>query len=395
MRRVILDIEANGWSWNADKIWCIVCKDVETNERFIFRPKSCDSWHIDFEDDFKAFAETVDEWIGHNLIGYDIVTINRILKMYLNITNVTDTLVLSRLLRPVAPFKEQAAKLKTYDRFGGHSLEAWGRYLGYPKGDFNDFSRFSEEMLTYCIRDVDLNHKVYDCLMEEKVGFSDTCIRLEHRVAYLLQKQEDNGFKLDIMAARQMAKETQDLLDQFQVELQDLFPPARKLVRNYKPLIKKDGTLGSKSREIIEKYSLQADLDIATLEDGTYDLFMFEKFNPASSNQIADRLMSIGWQPRKFTDKGNPKTDKDTLEEAIAELKDYPQVAALGKFNIIANRNTKAKTWLELSQEREDGKVHGRVNPIGAGTHRCSHYDDNMANIASVVTGKIEIPSGS
>lgn len=389
-RRVILDIEANGL-WDADKIWCIVCKDLSTLEIKVFRPKSGDSWHIDFEQEFKEYVKTVDEFIGHNLIGYDIPTINRIMNMNLSYTKVCDTLVLSRLFRPVAPFKEQAAKLKSYDRFGGHGLEAWGRWLGFPKIDFHDYSRFSEELLTYCIQDVNLNHKVYCQLMNESMGFSAFSIKLEHRVAYLLQKQEENGFKLDVEAAKRMARETNALMEQYQDELRKLFPPVKKLVRNYKPLVKKNGSIGAKSLEIIERYSCQQGLGIEAKEDGSYDLYQYEEFNPASGLQIADRLMSIGWKPRKFTDKGNVKTDKDTLEEAIEELKDYPQVEALSKYSIIANRNTKAKTWLELSKLRGDGKVHGRINPIGAGTHRCSHFDDNMANIASVVTDKSKV----
>jgi DNA polymerase I-like protein with 3'-5' exonuclease and polymerase domains len=50
----------------------------------------------------------------------------------------------------------------------------------------------------------------------------------------------------------------------------------------------------------------------------------------------------------------------------------------------------KAKKWLSLATEKE-GRVHGKINPIGAGTHRCSHFDDNMANIARVVNGTIPL----
>jgi len=384
-RRVIVDVEANGWNWDADKIWCIVCKDIDTNEIFVFRPRTLDSWHIDFEDDFREFIKSIDTFIGHNIVGYDAPTINRILKTNITVNKVEDTLIMSRLFRPTVNLHKDT---RFYNRSHGHSLEAWGNYLGYPKLEFNDFSKFSEEMLTYCIRDVNVTHKVYNELLKESEGFSSFSIRLEHNVADLLRIQEDNGFTLDKQAALNLVKETDILINQFKDTLHTLFPPVKKLIKNYKPLIKKDGSIGSRSVDIINKYSSEEGLAIESKPDGSYDLFEYEVFNPASGKQVCERLLSLGWKPKKFTDKGNPKTDSESLMEAIEELSEYPEVSALGKYKIIENRNTKARTWLELSKERGDGKVHGRVNPIGAGTHRCSHYDDNMANVASVVSKK-------
>ena len=273
----------------------------------------------------------------------------------------------------------------------GHGLEAWGLRLGNHKIDFNDFSVFTEDMLTYCIQDVNLNHDVYNILMKESIGFSDFSIRLEHSVAELLQKQEANGFALDVKRAEGLVETTGSIINQMEEELRDLFKPKPKLIQHWEPKYTKGGDLHSTSARIIEKYSTTPELSLKLLDDGTYELYELQEFNPASSQQKAERLIDLGWKPKKFTDKGAPKTDRETLLEAMEDLSDYPQVKTLANYELVSDRFQKASKWLELAKVEGDNRVHGRVNPIGASTHRCAHFEDNMANIASVVTGKIPL----
>lgn len=387
-RDIILDIEANGL--RPTKIWCIVCKDIKTKEIFRFRPNAPKTGHEDFKKEFLDFLETCDKIIGHNLLGYDIYWLNKLLGIDIKIGRVIDTLVLSRLFRPVTPFKEQLKKFKGDNRLGGHSLDAWGRRLGFAKIEFNDWEKFSEEMLEYCVRDVELNYLVYLELLKEqdRQDFSTYSIRLEHKVAWLLSQQERNGFFLDQEKAKQMLAETTVLLDKMTHTLREMFPPSPKLVREkYVVKYNKDGTMSAVSRRILDQYESDPELVLEKVDLDVYNLYELQEFNPKSSKQIAERLLSLDWEPKKFTDKGNPKTDKETLQEAIEDvLKIHPdlnELKSLADYNIIADRQQKAAKWLELVEN--DGRVHGSVNPIGAGTHRCSHYNDNMANIARVV----------
>ena len=85
---------------------------------------------------FKTDASNYSEFIGHNIIGFDGPVIKKVLGVDLfKLGKVTDTLILSRLFNPV--------------REGGHSLKAFGEKFGYHKLDFNDFTKFSQEMITY------------------------------------------------------------------------------------------------------------------------------------------------------------------------------------------------------------------------------------------------------
>jgi len=392
-RNVYIDTEMNRVIL-PNKIWCIVCVDLDTEEIFKFTPNSPLSGHDDFKDEFKEFAKTVRKWVGHNIIGYDSPNVNRILgEEIIPWQSCEDTLVWSRLFRPTAPFKEVP---KVYNRQWGHSLEAWGRYFHYPKGSWSDFSKFSEAQLEYCIRDTKLGILIYKALLKEKLNFSQQSIDLEHCVAYMLHKQVTNGFYLDQDKAKKLQETTRNLLEDMNGKLQTLFPPEYKLVQTYTPKFNKDTSLSKVSERIIKRYSETEGCKAELKPDGTYDLFTKESFNPNSGQQVAKRLLGIGWVPVAFTEKGNIKTDKETMEEALSGLleanPDKPELRFLADYGIVSNRNEKASKWLELANIPDwgDGRVHGSVIGVGASTHRMAHFADNMANIASVEMEKID-----
>jgi DNA polymerase I len=385
-RRVSIDIETNALI-NPTLIHCIVCTDIDSGEVFKFRPNSPLGGHHDFKDEFLKFSEQVCLWVGHNIIGFDMIQINRLLNTeVIKLDDVIDTLVLSRLFMPTSP---ASFKKGVYNRTYGHSLDSWGKYLNKLKFEYDDWSKYSEEMLKYCVQDTKVCIEIYHELWhKERQGFSDESIKLEHQVAYMLKVQEDNGFYLDQEKALKLFNETGQLLTDMLESLQILFPPEFKFVRNLPLKLNKDGSKGSVFTRILTNYENNPNLKAELREDGSYDLYQKESFNPNSANNIAERLLSIGWKPKNYTDKGNIKTDKKSLEEAIFTLlqenSHMESLRCLANYSIVGDRHQKAEKWLELA--REDGRVHGKVNPIGAGTHRCSHYDDNMANIARVVS---------
>jgi hypothetical protein len=42
-------------------------------------------------------------------------------------------------------------------------------------------------------------------------------------------------------------------------------------------------------------------------------------FNPGSRQQIAQKLIEMGWKPKKFTDKGQVMIDESILDEIIKD----------------------------------------------------------------------------
>ena len=141
MNGLLFDIEANGLLQKTSEIpeattaWCTVTHDLYTGVVQSYPPDS-----IGESIDSLRAAECL---VGHNIIGYDLKLLWRLYGEWDTHPLILDTLVVSRALNP--------------ERKGGHSLAAWGERLGFPKGDFHEFDKYSPEMLTYCERDVELN----------------------------------------------------------------------------------------------------------------------------------------------------------------------------------------------------------------------------------------------
>jgi len=165
--RLILDIEADGHLEDATKIHCVVCKEYDKDQWFYFYENDADKFREFIEEQYNSADLQI---IGHNIFGYDYPAIELLWNVELLTNSLRDpniwrtgdpllylrdidTLSFSRSLHP--------------DREGGHSLERWGKYLGFPKIEFNDFSKFSDEMLEYCKQDVLLTERVFKELMNE------------------------------------------------------------------------------------------------------------------------------------------------------------------------------------------------------------------------------------
>jgi DNA polymerase-1 len=129
VRKVVFDIEANGLK--PTKVWVIVACDLSDRELKVFSG--------DTLQDFNAYIKDA-EVIGHNIIGYDVPVLERLLGTDFSSCKITDTLVLSRLTDP--------------SREGGHSLDNWGQRLGFEKGEHNAWTWYSQDMLVYCKQDV-------------------------------------------------------------------------------------------------------------------------------------------------------------------------------------------------------------------------------------------------
>jgi DNA polymerase I-like protein with 3'-5' exonuclease and polymerase domains len=316
--KVILDIETNTAH---DKIWCVVCRDLDTDIVSTFtQPNS-----------LQPYLDSVEKIIAHNGIFFDFPVLKKVWNITVKKSQVVDTLVLSRLYNPSLE--------------DGHSLAAWGQRLGFPKGDFTDFDNgLTDEMLQYCKQDTLVTAKLYQHLEREmKDDFSEKSKELEHQVAIIIAEQERNGFKLDERGATELLCSLKAKLEAIKVEMESIFPPRVESGRTHK----KTG---------------KALHDIVT------------PFNPGSRQQIAERLQEKGWKPKKHTEKGSVIVDETTLEGI-----DIPEAKAIAEYLMLQKRIAQIESW--LSAVESDGRVHGRVITNGAVTGRMTHMSPNMAQI--------------
>lgn len=275
--RVVIDIEANGLE-NPDKIWCVVCKDIDTGEINIFRNIVSNA-----EENYRClqYLNNCSLIVGHNILGYDLPVLSKLCKFTSNVgmdDGIRDTLIVSRLA--------------DYSRQGGHSIEQYGQEFGYPKIEFNDFSKFSEEMVTYCIRDVEIAEKVYRKYQKiiDDPSWSPS-IKLEHEFQLIVNDLHDNGFAFNSTKAQKILDEVTASLSSLDKEIADAFPERLKLIREIHPKVTKHGTLSRTD------FRWVADGDLSIYNGGPFSRCEWVSFNPSSHKQIISILNNAGWKP--------------------------------------------------------------------------------------------------
>jgi len=346
---LVFDIETD--DLQATKVWCIVAQDPDTGELFKFTPDELEKGY--------EFLATADRLIGHNIIGFDIPIIHKFSDIDLSHIPVLDTLVLSRLFNPT--------------REGGHSLENWGYKLGYNKIDFDDYLNYSQEMLDYCVRDVELNTQVLIELRKESKGFSKDSINIEQGVAKIIKEQETNGFKFDMKYAELLLAELRETKQSIEDEVQKTFTPKWVDSKLVTPYIKKDGQL-SKRGLTDEEYT-------NCLNTSNFNPFMrktLQEFNLGSRKQIGEYLIDFGWKPDRFTPTGQPIVDEKTL----SKITHIHEAKLIVDFLLLQKRIAQIDSWFEAV--KDDGRVHGFVIPNGTITGRMTHRNPNMAQVPSV-----------
>lgn len=350
----IVDIETD--SLEADWIWCIVVKNVATGEVVKFWGDNLSR----FRDFVLSHSDCY--WVGHNAISFDVPVLNRILDCSIPLSRVIDTLVLSYLYHPRMP--------------NGHSLEAWGERLKNPKGDFHDFTQFSQEMLEYCVQDVELCCDLFKKLtkrMRER-GFSERSCKIEHEIRVVVDEQQRNGFYFDVDEATNLYGKLRKRAEDLAGPILELFPPELVKVNTFKWRVKADGEPYATYLKHLERYPK---VDLRDLEQ-EYDVYDWQPFNIGSPKQRVERLLKLGWKPQKFTPSGFPQVDEESLLD-FYNKSNRDEVKAIADWLVLTGRANMINTWLE--NVGPDSRIHGRVMTCGAGTRRMTHNSPNTANI--------------
>jgi DNA polymerase I-like protein with 3'-5' exonuclease and polymerase domains len=332
-----LDIECNGFLDDATKIVCVGVKHNNGPATVQYTPEGI----------LRALREAAeaDIVVGHNLIAFDIPVIHKLTGVDFGKACWRDTLVLARLDEPDIRESDYARVGFPKELIGSHSLKAWAQRLGHAKGtaldDVTDYStlQYTPELGEYCAKDVEITAVLYRYLLNRNLD--DRAVELEHEFAKAIAQQERNGIGFDEQAAAALYAKLAAERDALVQELRETVPPTE---------IK----LKTKTK--------------------------YEPFNPASRQQIAAYLRSLGWNPEDYTPSGEAKVD-----EAILGKLEYPIAKRLSHYLLLQKRIGMLaegdESWLKLCR---NGRIYGRVNPNGAVTGRCTHRNPNVAQVPRV-----------
>lgn len=351
---LIFDLETDGLLDEVSKIHCLVVKDTDDGHVYQYTTKIENGlYHL-------MGAEVI---VGHNVIKYDIPVIQKLYPWFkVDQSKVFDTLVATRLL--YANVKDTDNVLLKQEKlpgklFGSHSLAAWGYRLGNYKGDYDGgWETFSQEMLDYCVQDVEVTAALYQKIIDK--DYAQEALKLEHQVAWLMAKQERNGFHFDMKKAAELLatlvqrrgeleRELKEYFGSWEVQMPDFIPKVNNKTRGY---VK--GVAVPKAKMV--------------------------EFNPSSRDHIADRLITLyGWKPADFTEGGKPMVDEVVLGKLT-----YPPCKQLTEYLLVQKRisqlNEGGQAWMKCEKK---GKIHGSINPNGAVTGRATHSYPNISQVPS------------
>ena len=353
--RLAFDIETDGLV--ATKVHCLVTKDVDTG--------SVETFTNEQMEDGIAKLTAAAELIGHNIISYDIPSLKRIYPHFEPQGLVTDTLVLSRLIRADLKnedFEHQWANTETVlpkRLYGSHSLGAWGYRIGLHKGDYaGGWETFSQEMLDYCIQDVEVTDALYKHL--NPANYSQEAISYAHQLATVCDRVGNFGWTFDTEKAHKLYAELAAVREELEGQLHELFEPWD-IEEEFIPK-RNNKTKGYVAGEPFMK--------VKTIE-----------FNPNSRRHIEFCLRrKYGWQPKLMTAQGHAQID----EAVLGEL-DFPEAQKLAHFFMIQKRIGQLaegqQAWLKLQRE---GKIYHSIIAPSTVTGRATHRNCNLSQVPAV-----------
>ena len=383
---LIFDIETDGLLKEVKVLHCMCIYDTKTDQMHRFDPTTV-------QQGVEMLQKEIDEGgclCGHNIINYDIPALE---KLYGNFKvpydkqgNVVDTLVLARLIYSnidvvdLGFMKSGKLPKKLYK---SHKLMAWGYRLGILKGTYGEqedaWAVYNPEMLDYNEQDVWVTKALWEKL--NKATYSQKAIELEHQVAWLMSKQERNGFKFDYATAQQLAESLQARQSVLQAKLLAKIPEIPDKVF----IPKRDNKrLGYKAGVPIQKY---------------------KTFNPNSRPQIEYVFRTMyNYSPDNLDLYDIPDMDDDPKvenyrlkmdDETLNFIKndegcpaDLREVAAILQESLMLKKRLGqiadgSHAWLD-AYDQDDGCIHGHVIPNGAVSGRATHSSPNVAQVPHV-----------
>jgi DNA polymerase I len=362
---IVFDTETNGFLDAVSVIHCAVIFNRRTNTSHRYDPSHIAQFYLDLQGHIDMGLVVS----AQNGIKYDAPVLQKLAAHYSQPApyfpqdQFRDTLTLSRLVWP--DIKESDTALLKSGKlpgklWGSHSLKAWGYRLGFLKGEYgeqeNAWETYKPEMLDYCEQDVAVTVRLLERI-ESKLPTPQS-VKLEHEVAWLIAKQERNGFPFSEEKARALYMKLVSKRTEIENRLRVWFPPWRIDLEDFVPKVNS------------KKYGYEKGVAVKKWKDMV--------FNPGSRDHIAERLITLfGWAPEDFTDGGKPKVDEDTLDGLP-----YPPVKDLVEYLMVQKRISQVgdgdTAWLKLVK---NGHIYGSVNTNGAVTGRATHAYPNVSQV--------------
>lgn len=215
-------------------------------------------------------------------------------------------------------------------------------------------------------------------------------LNLERDSAIILQKQEENGVCFDTNLAHKLVE-----------SLENLKAIEEKVIRPY--LKAEIVNMGSVSKIFLKNGSYTASVlnhfpEDPQLVEGEFTRICIEEPSITKRKVVIKQLLSLGWKPTLFTDKGQPKlTEKGLPVESLSLVGDFGE--SLGKYYTYCHRQSQIIGLIGIV--RRDGRVSAGGMSVGTNTFRMTHrgvvniprvgslFGEEMRSLFKAADGKV------
>lgn len=363
--RLVFDIETDGL--DATKIWCLVMKDIDSGRIMRYTDHS-NKYEGSIEHGL-AMLKNAELLVAHNGIGFDALMILKIYGIDLYDKKFFDTWIASQVLNYRRPHK--------------HGLAGWGAHLKYPKLDYDDWSGFSDEMMVYCSRDVQLNYVIFKKLMEELERLAKPQpliregIKSEMEAAKFDAYCRYYGWEFDTANALKLLDKIKLRMSVIENNIEPKLPKVTKLIDKTPKLPKftKKGYYTATTARILSEYLNKpvAVEDTRAWPAGKeFQRKITAPANLGNLEQVKEYLYSIGWEPddwkmerigREFVKK-TPKLTKTSLDKLGFDG------SCIHHWTTLRSRKGVVEGWM---RDLKDNRLHGKLWIVGTPTFRCRH----------------------
>ena len=371
MKKLLFDLETNGLFDTVNTIWIGGVKNMTTGELVTFSDYDKNSRPLS---ELTKYLDTADVLCGHNIISYDLVVLHKLFGWEpRKEVKLVDTMIISQL--------------NFYRRPGKHSLGNFGKLLKDAKGDFSDFSQYSQEMKDYMIQDINLNHKVYkyvvneaQTLIKNRPSYQEA-LRTESKIAYICSGQLKNKWKFDIPLAKKHYEYLTSEMKKIEDKINPTLKPRKVMIDKVDKYAKylQDGRFSMVTARMLTEYLnkvvKQEDTHLWPDPKKPFRRYKMVEADLGNMDQVRAMLLDAGWVPTFFTPGGEPKITEDSLHTIKGDI---------GKevlhYYSLRSRHSVLKGWIELA-EANNGRVY--VEPFNLGTPTSRQRHSKIVNVPS------------
>lgn len=291
---------------------------------------------------------------------------------------------------------------------------------GHPK--LYEWHAWCKPMQDYCEVDVEVTCKLLELIeghldgtgkAARGVGWSPSSVKLEHDTWSHCLDQEKRGYGYDLEGAIELTGKLKTRQRQLEHQLKEVFgtwwqPITKDIKKGERPAKDREEKLTDFPDVTIRRFSPKTGKELKPYvgppkctysTDAPFVRVKHTEFKAKSRQHLGDRLQKVfGWKPAEFggANGDQAKVDETTIKAIPESVLGAELRETILEFLVVSKTLGQMadgkKSWNDLCAP--DGRLHGRVDPLGTVSHRGAHKDPNLAQVPSVKADEIKDDTG-